>query len=396
MDSRRLTGLMACCVPLLGSCAVQQTAQAPNWMVAPVNRVSNAAGPAAYYQLGRYYQGQHRYIQAAAAYRKALALDPDSVDALNGLGVVYALQGHYDQAAELLSRAVTAAPGSAQAQNNLGYVRYLQGDFRKAIVSLREATRLDPSNQHALANLALAYARSGDEADALIARTEVTGMPAAGHVRSGSVIRTQPGTVAVAQQPVAAIPPGVGAVQVAGVEIPRMPSQIVAVRIAQNVIELRDRNVGGASAVGDASAVRDASVVQDARPAAMRLMNVEIANGNGVPGMARQVGQYLHTRGFVAGRLTNQKPFVVRVTLIQYSSGYRYAAERLRALLPSSAHMVMNSAAHDRIPLRLVLGHNMAGDTRWLETHEMPARLAMNQTTVGAVLRETSVDGETR
>jgi type II protein arginine methyltransferase len=56
---------------------------------------------------------------AIAAYRRALAVDPNYADALNNLGVIYRAQGQSSQAIEILRRAATLKPDLAEAQKNL-------------------------------------------------------------------------------------------------------------------------------------------------------------------------------------------------------------------------------------------------------------------------------------
>ena len=56
---------------------------------------------------------------AVAAYRRALAVDPNYADALNNLGVIYRTQGQSSQAIEILRRAAALKPELAEAQKNL-------------------------------------------------------------------------------------------------------------------------------------------------------------------------------------------------------------------------------------------------------------------------------------
>ncbi len=56
---------------------------------------------------------------AVAAYRRALALDPNYADALNNLGVVYRMQGQPQQAIDVFRRAATLKPELAEARKNL-------------------------------------------------------------------------------------------------------------------------------------------------------------------------------------------------------------------------------------------------------------------------------------
>ena len=381
MKPQRLIGLLVCCIPLLDSCAMQQSAQAPDWKIAPLTRVSHAASAADYYQLGRYEQEQRRYERAAVAYRKALGMDPSSVDALDGLGVVSALQGQYDQAVDLLSRAVKLAPASATVQNNLGYALCLQGNARQAVVALREAARLDPDNHRTLVNLAWAYERAGDHANALMARTEAMQTPATVHFASGKIDRLQP-------------PVAITAAYTAPAALSGHPLAMPEVPVEKSSPSLPFL-VSPAQAGGHESQGSSPVSLQAGHQAGEAAARIEVANGNGVNGMARQVGVYLRAKGLDVGRLTNRKPFTVRMTQIQYRHGYVGQARQLQALLPHPARLVPSPELHDRIQVRLVLGRNVSADRHWFAKQSRKTRLTADQTG-RAVLRVATAEAATR
>ena len=169
MKTKKMILPMVCCIPFLSSCATPQTSGPPttgsqSWNIKPVYRVNNNAAdsPDALYQLGRYYQGQRRYEQAAEAYHKALAADGSFVEAHNGLGVIYSMQGRYDEAISEFRTAISQAPKAGHLYNNLGHALYLQGAYADAVSALKQAATLDPENPRTLNNLALAYAKVGE------------------------------------------------------------------------------------------------------------------------------------------------------------------------------------------------------------------------------------------
>jgi len=131
-----------------------------------LNASSSAERPDGYYQLGRFYQGQNRVDQAIDAYRKALALNPNFVDAHNALGALYAAQGRLDEAIAEFTIVVAALPMTSYAWNNLGYAYLLQGKSADAIAALERATAFDLTNQRAWNNLGTALAQRGDSAAA--------------------------------------------------------------------------------------------------------------------------------------------------------------------------------------------------------------------------------------
>jgi tetratricopeptide (TPR) repeat protein len=146
------------------------------WTVEPVERVRHATHrPDGYYQLGRYYQGQNRLELAAGAYRKAIEVDPNFVEAHNGLGTVHAAQGRYKQALAAFNVALTKAPAAAHIHNNIGYLNFLEGHYAEAVTAFKQATALDPSNRKAWTNLDMALARTGQSLQSREASAAVDG-----------------------------------------------------------------------------------------------------------------------------------------------------------------------------------------------------------------------------
>jgi tetratricopeptide (TPR) repeat protein len=105
--------------------------------------------------LGRYYHGQTHDL-ALEAYRQAVSLQPQYVEALTGMGVAHAMLGQYDDALRVLKAAASIDPASVTAQNNLGYIYWLLNERDEALAAYRQALKLDPMNARARDNLRLA------------------------------------------------------------------------------------------------------------------------------------------------------------------------------------------------------------------------------------------------
>jgi tetratricopeptide (TPR) repeat protein len=96
-----------------------------------------------------------------------------------------------------------------------------------------------------------------------------------------------------------------------------------------------------------------------ARPVPQRAPRLQVVNGNGAPGMARRVAAEL---GLRAARLSNQRPFVQRVSEIQYRDGYADAAIALSKKLHGTVRAVrVDGLAGGTIDMRLVLGKDRLG-----------------------------------
>jgi tetratricopeptide (TPR) repeat protein len=82
--------------------------------------------------------------QARTLYQKALAMDPNHLDALLGAARMEDREGRLDVALMLYQRAVTAHPNNATAHNDLALCQARRGELIPAHQSLEQAIRLDP------------------------------------------------------------------------------------------------------------------------------------------------------------------------------------------------------------------------------------------------------------
>ncbi len=120
------------------------------------------------YDEGRRFHDAGKLSSAERAYKKALRIDPDLVEAHNNLGTVYLDGGRLREASHAFRKALKLLPGHPLLLNNLGNVLQLQGDSDKAIDYFRQAIEADPENFEAQANLGNAY-RALQQSDKAIA-----------------------------------------------------------------------------------------------------------------------------------------------------------------------------------------------------------------------------------
>ncbi len=95
-----------------------------------------------------------RLEEAEAAYREALALEPQSADALHFLGVIAYQRERDGEAAALMSRSLAVNAANAPAHNNLGNALSRLGRSDEAIASYERAIELQPDYLDARLNLA--------------------------------------------------------------------------------------------------------------------------------------------------------------------------------------------------------------------------------------------------
>lgn len=84
--------------------------------------------------------------KAAAAFREALAANPDDPNALTGAAIASHLLGRDDQAISSLKKALVVEPDYASAAHLLGQLAYAQGDLDLAIKSYERVVKIAPGS----------------------------------------------------------------------------------------------------------------------------------------------------------------------------------------------------------------------------------------------------------
>jgi tetratricopeptide (TPR) repeat protein len=100
-------------------------------------------------------------VEAASAYRYALAAGGKDATLLGGLGVCLARLGELDNGIETLKESTRLAPGNADLKRNLGFALLQKGDLPEAVRVLEESVNLAPRSQLSWQLLAQAYVRCG-------------------------------------------------------------------------------------------------------------------------------------------------------------------------------------------------------------------------------------------
>jgi Ca-activated chloride channel homolog len=103
---------------------------------------------------------QSRWIEAEIAYRKALDLSPDLLEASFNLGNALLRQGRHAQAISAYQRALAVAGEPATAARiwyNQGHAHLAVKDFEAAAEAFRQTLRKQPADEEARRNLAICY-----------------------------------------------------------------------------------------------------------------------------------------------------------------------------------------------------------------------------------------------
>jgi choline-sulfatase len=111
---------------------------------------------------------QERDVEAAAAaYAKAVAIEPDNIEAHRGLGDVGLIRGDLEGAGKHYARILQLEEADVGALTKLGVVKMRTGHSDEATALLRRAVDRDPRNAEALLYLAGALAATGRPAEAV-------------------------------------------------------------------------------------------------------------------------------------------------------------------------------------------------------------------------------------
>jgi tetratricopeptide (TPR) repeat protein len=93
---------------------------------------------------GRFYEAQHRVMEAARVYERAMALAPNEPEPLTFLVKLEVAEGQPTRAKARLESLLVSRPDHPFAHGLLGEVLSLAGEYNGAVLQFREATRLNP------------------------------------------------------------------------------------------------------------------------------------------------------------------------------------------------------------------------------------------------------------
>ncbi len=117
--------------------------------------------PSTYIAAGRMLESNGDMGGAIQQYEKAIAGDPNAIEAYSRLGVAWQRLGKYPEAERAFQRGLGIQPRAAYLHNNLGYCYMLQKQYDKAQGSFKAAIDINPEFKRARMNLAMALGRMG-------------------------------------------------------------------------------------------------------------------------------------------------------------------------------------------------------------------------------------------
>jgi TolB-like protein/Flp pilus assembly protein TadD len=130
--------------------------------------------PLAYSHLSYVYTMQRQYEKAIAEGEKAVALNPNSDNALVWLGMAMDRAGRSEEAIALYKKAMRLSPfPPSYYYLNLGHAYRSMERYKEAITEYNKALHLTPKNVIAFTGLAICYSLSGQEEEAHAAAAEI-------------------------------------------------------------------------------------------------------------------------------------------------------------------------------------------------------------------------------
>ena len=236
------------------------------------------------------------YGLAVKFFRLAVALNPVSIEALNGLAASYDQLARYDVAERYYRRALDLDPHSLQTLNNVGFSYYLQGKLDLAQAYLADAAAI------------------GKDAAAVHANRQL--------VAAGQASIAPPRKGDVKRPPESAGGPGRTAAARSVIRIERTAPEVQTL-----VLKSRPDLVSMTTMAVD----RGGAPVSRFRawPVA-----IEVSNGTGRSRMASRMRQYLATKGVRPAHLSNAETYSKIRTTIYYRHGWSDHAGALAELLP--------------------------------------------------------------
>ena len=109
---------------------------------------------------------ERKMEEAAAAYRRALVIDPDLVPAIVNLANIHYARDEMIEAQALYERAIGLDPECFEAHFNLGNILHDLGRYASALVCYRDAVELNPGYPDAHFYLAVTLEKIGHSQDA--------------------------------------------------------------------------------------------------------------------------------------------------------------------------------------------------------------------------------------
>lgn len=309
--------------------------------------------PDSEYLRGKLLHLQARYDEAQQAYLSALTMDKNHAAARNGLAALLGARGDLDRSIALLSSMAQSDTRLPQVYINLGHARTQKGQLVQAREALERALELDPDNLAAKEKMAVLLSL---EKPTLTQATQATQAVQA----TQATVTTDTNVSVISVNPVERLSDGLYVLRYS-VPAPEPVLQTVQkpvdVVLNSAAINVPERAVESAVEVAARSTESSASKDSDTQRT-VSTFAIEVANGNGVQGLARSFRGLLDGQSWRVVRTINHQQFGVRFTRIEYASNLSQDAKNLADTLGIDAKYRLNNQ-QTGTQMRIILGHDL-------------------------------------
>ena len=280
------------------------------------------------YERGRQLHRAGQYVEAKQAYISALSLDPTHAEAKNGIAALMGISGDLDNAIVLLQQLSKDHP-VPHVYSNLAYALQLRGRELEARDALQQALAIDPSHEGNRSRLqALDQKLNAPSETEPVVKTDL--LPVI--VSSDNAIEvTGPSTYAL-RYPISASPSPSPSLSSQSAKVSESKSELSVASSSDTQLNVSAKLINGSA------------------------LSVELVNGNGVSGLAKQVGSSLPVDRWRVVRTANYKHYSVGLTRIEYLPHHADDARRFSSLLGIGKRFRSNT--EQRGTLRIILGHD--------------------------------------
>jgi tetratricopeptide (TPR) repeat protein len=313
--------------------------------------------PDSEYLRGKLLHLQARYDEAQQAYLSALTMDKNHAAARNGLAALLGARGDLDRSITLLSSMAQSDTRLPQVYINLGHAWTQKGQLVQARAALERALELDPDNLAAKEKMAVLLSL---EKPTLTQATQATQAVQA----TQATVTTDTNVSVIPVNPVERLSDGLYVLRYsvpAPEPVPQTVQKPVGVVLNSAATKVTERAVEPAvePAVEVAARSTESSASKDSETQrTVSTLAIEVANGNGVQGLARSFRGLLDGQSWRVVRTINHQQFGVRFTRIEYASNMSRDAKNLADTLGIDAKYRLNNQ-QTGTQMRIILGHDL-------------------------------------
>ena len=297
--------------------------------------------PDAHYLLGDYHQGRGRHREAIEEFNKAIRIDPLYVKAFNGIAVSLDQMGEHERAQEYYQAALAIKPDLDYLYNNLGYSFLLQERYEEAATAFEKADSLAGGQVGRIRNnLALANSALG--------KVDPAAVPAA--PKHQALIEYAAANHLLKNGGFEEARDHYGKALTLDPDLRGARKGAEVATLLADVKRYMDREASRAPAGED-------------RPVVLGMDGIEISNGNGVSGMAKEVSSFLKKQGFNVVRLTNADHYRYAKASVYYRGDAEFTALQVKGAIPGITQIKkVGGFDRDGVKVRVLVGRDLAGE----------------------------------